>query len=61
MVSKGLLFSGSDWAVTGEARSFANLLEGQSVSGNASERIGQEASDHAHVLAEGKRKFLAVN
>jgi endonuclease/exonuclease/phosphatase family metal-dependent hydrolase len=49
MVSKGLLLGGADFIVK-EVRSFVNLIAGQSVTNNPSERAASVAPDHAPVL-----------
>lgn len=50
LVSKGLLLNGNEFAVK-EVRSFVELIQGQSVTGNPNERAGALAPDHAPVLA----------
>jgi endonuclease/exonuclease/phosphatase family metal-dependent hydrolase len=50
MASKGLVFGGGDFVVK-EVRSFVNLIAGQSVTANPTERAASIAPDHAPVLA----------
>jgi endonuclease/exonuclease/phosphatase family metal-dependent hydrolase len=50
MASRSLVFRNGDFRVL-EVRSFVNLIEGQSISDDPTERVGAAASDHAPVLA----------
>lgn len=50
LVSKGLLLQENEFTVK-EVRSFVELIQGQSVTGNPNERAGALAPDHAPVLA----------
>ena len=49
--SKNLIFEGGVFKVM-SARSFVELIQGQSISSNPNERINATASDHAPVMVE---------
>ena len=51
IASRSLIFRDGDFRVQ-EVRSLVSLIEGQSITDNPSDRVGEEASDHAPVLAQ---------
>ena len=51
LASRRLIFRDDAFRVD-EVRSLVHLIEGQSVTGNPNDRVGEQASDHAPVLAQ---------